>query len=56
LEGQPQQDFHTGIAPFSVPVGGFNGDLPQDQAVANSGSADFSVLIKNTPGRCLAST
>jgi hypothetical protein len=48
----PQQTFATGLKPFSVAVGDFNGDGKPDLAVANySSSANtVSVLLNTTPG------
>jgi hypothetical protein len=42
------QTFGVALAPFSVAVGDFNGDMRPDLAVANQNSNSVSVLINNT--------
>src|SRR5438034_348997 len=43
-------NYGAGTNPFSVAVGDFNGDGNQDLAVANSGSANVSILLGNGDG------
>ena len=40
----------TGTSPVSIAVGDFNGDGSQDLAVANSGSANITILLGNGTG------
>ena len=41
--------FPVGMAPFSVAMGDFNGDLKPDLAVANGNSDNVSVLLNQSP-------
>ncbi|MEG3990491.1 FG-GAP-like repeat-containing protein [Microcoleus sp. S28C3] len=45
----PQATFATGSNPISVSIGDINGDGKPDLAVANSGSANVSILLNTTP-------
>src|SRR5207244_2770681 len=42
-------NFTAGTSPRSVAVGDFNGDGKQDLAVANNGSNNVSILLRNCP-------
>src|SRR5260370_2049516 len=44
------RNFPTGVNPFSVAVGDFNGDGIKDLAVANTSSDNVSVLLGNGDG------
>ena len=44
----PKTDFTTGINPYSVSSGDFNGDGKTDMAVANINSDTVSVLLNTT--------
>ena len=47
---QPHTDYATGIEPYSIAVGDFNGDGNLDLATANVGSTTVSVLMGNGDG------
>lgn len=49
-------DFATGIAPFSVAVGDFNGDGRPDLATANYTGDTVSILLGNANGTFSATT
>ncbi len=46
----PQKTYPVGTSPTAIVVGDFNGDGKPDLAVANSGSANVSVLLGNGDG------
>src|SRR5467141_2073136 len=46
----PPKSYPVGTSPSAVVVGDFNGDGKPDLAVANSGSANVSVLLGNGDG------
>src|SRR5712664_3550517 len=46
----PPKSYPVGTSPWAVVVGDFNGDGKPDLAVANSGSANVSVLLGNGDG------
>ncbi len=50
LNFAPYQNYGTGILPFSIALGDFNGDGIRDLAVANVNSNSVSVLLGNGDG------
>lgn len=47
-------NYNTGLAPYSVAIGDFDGDGKQDLAVANSGSATVSIFKNNSTAGAIA--